>query len=230
MLHQKAGSQYITGSASSPASEGDPGGEPGDPAWPPGPAPPPLNSAAIRELSLSANQQKLFRGQRKVLSHDSILYAALILLRRFPIGCQLAFCFKGYSGRMFSLITKHPALAIAADVAAGRADGVAIVGDVAGGRRFRHREGGVFRHLAGGAWLIQAGKLGEWGRNLPLEVLGHQHRRQHRLIHLGVVIGIHTNLFTSEMKRKFTWKTMINNKHSKYSRQICLSLTIFHRF
>ena len=61
-----------------------------------------------------------------------------------------------------SLVTKHPdALAVAADVAAGGADGVAIVGDVAGGRGLSHREGGVFRHLAGGAWLIQAWKLGE---------------------------------------------------------------------
>ena len=61
-----------------------------------------------------------------------------------------------------SLVTKHPdALAVAADVAAGGADGIAIVGDVAGGRGLSHWEGGVFRHLAGGAWLIQAWKLGK---------------------------------------------------------------------
>ena len=38
-------------------------------------------------------------------------------------------------------------LAIAADVAAGGAHGVAIVGDVARGRGLRHREGGVVRQL-----------------------------------------------------------------------------------
>ena len=38
-------------------------------------------------------------------------------------------------------------LAIAADVAAGGAHGVTIVGDVARGRRLRHREGGVVRQL-----------------------------------------------------------------------------------
>ena len=38
-------------------------------------------------------------------------------------------------------------LAIAADVAAGGAHGVTIVGDVARGRGLRHREGGVVRQL-----------------------------------------------------------------------------------
>ena len=60
-----------------------------------------------------------------------------------------------------NFLSNYETLAIAADVTAGGANGVAIVGDVARGRRFRHREGGVFRHLAGGTWLIQAGKLGE---------------------------------------------------------------------
>ena len=45
-LHQKAGSQYMTGSASSPAAEptGEPGGVPDTP-----PAPELLNSAAQEE-------------------------------------------------------------------------------------------------------------------------------------------------------------------------------------
>ena len=78
-------------------------------------------------------------------------------------------------------------------------------------------------YLAGGPWFIQAGKLGEWGRNLSLEVLGHQHRRQHGLVHLGVVIGIHTDLLTAEVEGKFTWG-------EKESEQVYSSIIFTHNF
>ena len=54
-----------------------------------------------------------------MLSHDSILYAALILLRRFPIGCQLAFCFTDLRDFRRNVLSNYETLTIAADVAAG---------------------------------------------------------------------------------------------------------------
>ena len=61
---------------------------------------------------------------------------------------NLQFTFSTYYNKISMRETSDTCtLAVAADVTAGGADGVAIVGDVARGRGLRHREGGVVRHL-----------------------------------------------------------------------------------
>ena len=81
-------------------------------------------------------------------------------------------------------------LTIAANVATRRADPITIISDVTWWRRFRHWECCVFRHLARCAWLIQAWKLREGGRNLSLIIFGHEYRWQHRLVNLKEKVNV----------------------------------------
>ena len=57
-------------------------------------------------------------------------------------------------------------------------------------------------YLARHARLIQAGQLREGGGDLAREVLGHEDGRQHRLVHLGVVVRVHADLLPPQVEGK----------------------------